>query len=84
MLVGSHRQLIATAQAAALKNRSPISRGHAVAESMHAHTAADFRLVYWPVVATNVALAILLVGGRGAGERERRFVRAVATEREIV
>ena len=47
-------------------------------------TAADFRLVYWPVVATNVALAILLVGGRGAGERERRFVRAVATEREIV
>jgi hypothetical protein len=45
VLIGSHRQLLATAQAAALENRAPISRRHAIAESMDAHTAADFRLI---------------------------------------
>jgi hypothetical protein len=45
VLVGSHSQLLATAQAAALEDCAPIGRCHAVAESMHAHAAADFRLV---------------------------------------
>jgi hypothetical protein len=45
VLVGSHSQLSATAQATALENRAPISRGHSLAESMNSHTAADFRLI---------------------------------------
>jgi hypothetical protein len=45
VLVGSHRQLLATAQAAALQDGTPIGCRHALAESVHAHTAADFRLV---------------------------------------
>ena len=45
MLVGSHRQLIATTQAAAFEYSAPISRGHALAESMHAQAAADLRLI---------------------------------------
>jgi hypothetical protein len=49
VLVGSYSQLFATAQAAAFQNRAPIGCRHALAESMHAHTAADFRLVrtFW-------------------------------------
>jgi hypothetical protein len=37
--------LIATAQAAALENCAPVSCRHALAESVDAHTAADFRLI---------------------------------------
>jgi hypothetical protein len=49
VLVGSHRQLLATAQAAALQDGATIGCRHALAESMHAHSAADFRLVrtFW-------------------------------------
>jgi hypothetical protein len=45
VLVGSHRQLLATAQASALEHRAPISRRHTTAEAMDTHTAADFRLI---------------------------------------
>jgi hypothetical protein len=45
VIVDSHRQFLAAAQTAALENRAPISRGHALAEPMHAHTAADLRLI---------------------------------------
>jgi hypothetical protein len=45
VLIGSHRQLLATAQAAALENRAPVSRRHAAAKPMNSHTAADFRLI---------------------------------------
>jgi hypothetical protein len=33
------------AQTAAFENSASISRSHALAETMHAHTAADFRLI---------------------------------------
>jgi hypothetical protein len=36
---------LAAAQAAALKNSAPISRRHALAETMYAHAAADFWLI---------------------------------------
>ena len=45
MIVGSHRKPLAAAQAPALEHLAPIGRGHALAETMHAHTAADLRLV---------------------------------------
>jgi hypothetical protein len=45
VLVGSHSQLFATAQSAALQDGAPVGCRHALAESVHAHTAADFRLV---------------------------------------
>jgi len=32
--------------------------------------SADFRYVYWSILATNVAMAILLVGGSGEGVNE--------------
>ena len=40
---------MAAAQSAALENSAPISRSHALAESMHAHAAADLRLIrsFW-------------------------------------
>jgi hypothetical protein len=37
--------LVTASQAAAFENSAPISRGHALAESMHAHSAADLWLV---------------------------------------
>jgi hypothetical protein len=45
VLVGSHRQLLSTAESAAFQDRAPIGCRHALAESVHAHAAADFRLV---------------------------------------
>jgi hypothetical protein len=36
---------MAAAQASAFQNSAPISRRHAFAKTMHAHTAADLRLV---------------------------------------
>jgi hypothetical protein len=45
VLIGGHSQLFATAQAAALQDCAPIGCRHAAAESVHAHTTADFRLV---------------------------------------
>ena len=45
MLIGSRRQLLATAQAATLKDGAPVSRRHALAETMYAHAAADFWLI---------------------------------------
>jgi hypothetical protein len=49
VIVGGHSQILATTQAAALQDCAPISCRHALAESMHAHAAADFRLVrtFW-------------------------------------
>jgi hypothetical protein len=60
VLVGSHRQLLATAQAAALQDGAPIGCCHAAAESVHAHTAADFRLVRTFRHSSFLALKILL------------------------
>jgi hypothetical protein len=37
--------LVAATQTAALEHGAPISSRHALAESMHAHAAADLRLV---------------------------------------
>jgi hypothetical protein len=34
-----------TPQTAALENSASISRGHALSETMHAHAAADLRLI---------------------------------------
>jgi hypothetical protein len=45
MIVGSHRQLLTTAQTTALEHGASIGGCHALAEAMHAHTAADLRLV---------------------------------------
>jgi len=45
VFVGLYRQLMTTAQAAALEHSAPISRGHAFAEAMHANTAANFGLI---------------------------------------
>jgi hypothetical protein len=62
MLVGSHRQLLATAQAAALKNRATIRRCHAAAESVYTDTAADFRLIRTFRHSSFLTLKILLLG----------------------
>jgi hypothetical protein len=45
MVVGGLRQLRATTQAAALEHRAPICRSHALAKAVHAHAAADLRLI---------------------------------------
>jgi hypothetical protein len=45
MFVGSHCEFMAAAQAAAFEHSAPIGRGHALAEAMHTHAAADFRLI---------------------------------------
>jgi len=62
MLVGSHSQLFATAQAAALQDCAPIGRRHAAAEAMHAHTAADFRLIRTFRHSSFLTLKIVLLG----------------------
>jgi hypothetical protein len=61
MLVGSHSQLLATAQAAAFQNCAPISCRHAAAESMYAHTAADFGLIRTFRHSSFLTLKILLL-----------------------
>jgi hypothetical protein len=61
VLVGGHSQLLATAQAAALEDCAPIGCRHAVAESMHAHAAADFRLVRTFRHSSFLTLKILLL-----------------------
>jgi hypothetical protein len=61
VLIGSHRQLLATAQAAALENRAPVSRCHAVAETMNSHTAADFGLIRTFRHSSFLTLKILLL-----------------------
>jgi hypothetical protein len=38
-------QFMATAKAAAFEHCAPVSRGHAFAETMHTHTAANFGLI---------------------------------------
>jgi hypothetical protein len=45
MFVGGHSEFMSTAQAAAFEHGTPIRSGHALAETMHTHTAADFRLI---------------------------------------
>jgi len=45
VLVRADRELVATAQTAALQHSAPIGRGHALAKTMHAHTAADLGLI---------------------------------------
>ena len=49
MLIGADGELVAPAQAAAFEHRAPISRGHALAEPMYTHAAADLRLIrsFW-------------------------------------
>jgi hypothetical protein len=61
VLVGSYCQLLATAQAAALQDCATIGCRHAFAESMHAHTAADFRLVRTFRHSSFLTLKILLL-----------------------
>ena len=45
MLVGLGGQAVATVQAAAFEHLSSVSSGHALAETMYTHTAADLGLV---------------------------------------
>jgi hypothetical protein len=45
MLVHGNSQAMSAAQTAALKDLAPISSCHASTEAVHAHPAADFRLV---------------------------------------
>jgi hypothetical protein len=52
---------LAAAQATAFENSAPISRGHALAETMHAHAAADFRLIRTFRHSSFLTLKILLV-----------------------
>ncbi len=45
MFVGSNGQFVAPLKAAALENSSPIGGGHARAEAVHTHAAADLGLI---------------------------------------
>ena len=45
MFVGLNRKFVTALEAAALEHRAAIRHGHALAESMHAHAAADLGLV---------------------------------------
>lgn len=45
MLVGLDCELVAALKAAALEHIATISRGHALAETVHAHATADLGLV---------------------------------------
>jgi len=45
MLIGGLRQLLAAPQSSALQHRAPIGCRHALAKAMHAHAAADLRLI---------------------------------------
>lgn len=45
VFVGSNGKFVAALQAAALENSAPVGGGHARAEAMHTHAAADLGLV---------------------------------------
>ena len=45
VLIRADGELVASAQTAALEHSAPIGRSHALAKTMHAHTAADFGLI---------------------------------------
>ena len=49
MFVHRHGQFAAAAQAAALQNRASVSRCHALAKTVHTHTAANLGLIrsFW-------------------------------------
>jgi hypothetical protein len=61
VLVGSLCQLLAATQAATLENCAPISRGHALPETMHAHATADFWLIRTFRHSSFLTLKILLL-----------------------
>ena len=45
MVIGGLRQLVAATQSASFEHSAAVSCGHALAESVYAHAAADLRLV---------------------------------------
>ena len=45
VLIRAHGKLVTTAQAAAFEHGAPIGRGHALAKTMHPHSAADLGLI---------------------------------------
>ena len=45
VLIGTHGELVTAAQTAAFEHGAPIGRGHALAKTMHPHSAADLGLI---------------------------------------